>query len=126
MLTREELEEQIENIIENEKESKKIIEERNNQSLLPVKKENIFKRIYNKIKSAFQRRKPVYADVAKPKIEDSSSKAQPTEKKEEYPSWDMRRFSKEEQERAKQTPQMQENTKPQEIKEDEKIEIKDK
>ena len=29
-------------------------------------------------------------------------------------------------ERAKQTPQMQENTKPQEIKEDEKIEIKDK
>ena len=126
LLTREELEEQIENIIENEKESKKNIEERNNQSLLPVKKENIFKRIYNKIKSAFQRRKPVYADVAKPKIEDSSSKAQPTEKKEEYPSWDMRRFSKEEQERAKQTPQMQENTKPQEIKEDERIEIKDK
>ena len=66
--------------------------------------------MFNRIKDVFKRRKPVYADVAKPKIEDSSSKAQPTEKKEEYPSWDMRRYSKEEQERAKQTPQMQENT----------------
>ena len=90
------IEEIMESIMD-EKARLKLVEEKNNKkqenSLIPSKKANIFKRLFNRIKEAFQK-KPI---ALSPQAHNNGE----NKKQENKPSWDMRNYSEEDQKKAK-------------------------